>query len=115
FEIADLLDRDLHLIAALQELAALGADARGRSGQHHIARIERDARREMRDLLGGGEDHPARVRILLDRAIDPELDRKRLRIADLLGRNEPWPQGTGAVEIFLADPVVFEGRLEGDV
>src|SRR5579862_4571028 len=69
----------------------------------------------MRDLLGGGEDHLARVRILLQDAIDPELDREKLRIGDLPGRDEPGPHRARAIEHLLPDPVIFEWRLEGDV
>src|SRR5579863_2192578 len=91
-EIADLLDRDLDGIAALQEFAALGAYARRRAGQYDITGIERNPRREMRDLLGRGEDHAAGVRILLQHAVDPELDRELLRVADVARRHKPRPQ-----------------------
>src|SRR6185312_8870351 len=76
-ERAAILHLDLHLIAGLQELAAVaaaGADARGRAGRDDIARPQGELVAQRRDLLGNAVNHVLRIRILLQHVIDPELD-----------------------------------------
>src|SRR5262249_26293263 len=55
-QFADAFDGDADLVACLEELAAPRADARGRPGQDHVARMQRDLFRQMGDLLHHVED-----------------------------------------------------------
>src|SRR4029450_1265509 len=82
-EAAESLDLDLDPVAGLQEFVAPGAPGGGGSGEDELARVQRRQARKVRDLLGGGKDHAARVRVLLEDTVHPEPDREVLRIRHL--------------------------------
>src|SRR5262249_52363247 len=98
---ADAFDPDLGGVAGLEELAARRADAGRRAGQDDVARIERDPRRQVRQLLGQIEDHVAGVGVLLDDVIDPKLDAELLRVLDVACRDDPRADRAGVVEALL--------------
>src|SRR5215212_98206 len=75
-----------------------------------VAGIKRDARRQMRQLLGEIENHVASIGILLDDVVDPELDAELLRILDVAGWHDPGTDRAGVVETLLPDPIPFERR-----
>src|SRR5262245_26743275 len=50
-DLADAFDPDLHHVAGLEVLAPAGADAGGCAGEDQVARMEREPRGEVRDLL----------------------------------------------------------------
>ena len=58
-----------------------------------VARLQRDARGEHRDLLGGVEDHLAGVRVLHQLVVDPELDAELVRIPISLAGTIHGPSG----------------------
>src|SRR5882757_3111364 len=109
-QLADRLDPPPDRIAGFEETASSHAHARRGPREHEIARVERYARRQHRDLLGGVEDQLARVGVLHQLAVHPQLDPQLMGIADVDRRNDPGPERAGAVEALLADPVVMEGR-----
>src|SRR5215218_1083520 len=109
-ELADVFDPHAGGVAGLEELLARGADAGGRAGQDDVAGIKRDARRQMRQLLGEIENHVASIGILLDDVVDPELDAELLRILDVAGWHDPGTDRAGVVETLLPDPIPFERR-----
>src|ERR1700682_2087545 len=78
----DPLDPDLHHVAGFQEFVAAGADTGRRAGQDQVARMEGEPRRQMGNLLGQVEDHLARVGILLEDIVDPQLEAEILRVRD---------------------------------
>src|SRR6478672_2429459 len=69
-EHAATIDLDAHFIAGLEELAARHADAGGRAGGDHIARLQCDVAREISDLLHHIVHEPAGVGILLEHTVD---------------------------------------------
>src|SRR5258706_7008297 len=109
-QLADRLDPQLDRVAGFEETASSHAYARRGPREHEIARGERHARRQHRDLLGGVEDQLARVGILHQLAVHPQLDAQLMGIAEVARRNDPGPERAGAVEAFLAHPVVVEWR-----
>src|SRR6266853_648434 len=109
-QLADLLDPQPDGIAGFEEAAPSHAHPRGSPREHEIARVERHARRQHRDLLGGIEDQLARVGVLHQLAVHPQLDSELMRIAEVPRRDDPGPERAGTVEALLADPVVMEGR-----
>src|SRR6266852_3585207 len=109
-QLADRFDPQLHGVAGFEETAASHAHASRSPREHEIARVERHARRKHRDLLGGVEDQPARMGVLHQLAVHPQPDSELMGIADVAGGNDPGPERARAVEAFLADPVVVEGR-----
>ncbi len=60
-----------------------------RAGDDHHARLDREIDREEVAQLGAGPDHAAGIAGLTELAIDPCLDIKRLRIADLIRGDVP--------------------------
>src|SRR5437588_27525 len=107
---SDPLDPDLDHVAGLEEFAASGANPGRRPGQDQIAGMKGQPRRKMRDLLGEAEDHLGGVRILLDGAVDPQLDGEVLRVWALACRHDPGAQRAGAVEALVRDPIGLERR-----
>src|SRR5271165_1684234 len=59
----------------------------------------------MRDDLGHGEDHVARIALLPDGAVDGEHERDLLRIGDLVGGHQPGAQRTEGVEALAFYPL----------
>src|SRR5262252_7917007 len=114
-ELADLLDPQLDHIAGFKELAAPGAGAGGRTGENDVAGMQRHAGRQLRDLLGQGEDHLAGIGILLEHAVDPQFQPELLRIADVACRHDPGPERAGPVEGLVLGPVPLERRGVGHV
>src|ERR1051326_3807278 len=98
----DSLDLQFHDVTGSKELSAPLTDTGRCARENDVARIERHADGQLRDLFGQREDHLAGVGILLDHVVDPQLEREVLRVGDVLGRYHPRPQRTGAVEAFLA-------------
>src|SRR5262245_24712608 len=107
-EAAEPLDLDLDPVAGLQELVAPGSDARGRAGEDDVAGMQRGEARQVRDLLGGGEDHLARVRVLLHYAVHPKADGEALRIGDLRGGRDPRTERAAPFEALVRGPVEME-------
>ena len=114
-ELADAFDPEPDGLARLEEAAAAHAHAGGSAGEDQIAGLERHSRGEVGDLLGGREDHLARVRTLHQLVSDPELHGELLGIGDLAGGRDPRAEGTGALEAFLAEPVELERGGVGHV
>ena len=81
------------------------ADALGRAGDDDVARQERHELAQMREDLGDGEDHVARIALLPDSAVDGERERNRLRVGNLVGRHEPRSERTERVEALALDPL----------
>src|SRR3989442_5141122 len=104
-QLADALDPEANGLAGLQESPAAHPDARRRPSHDQVAGLQRDARRELRDLLRRVEDHPPGVRVLHELVADPELHAEVLRILDLAGGNDPRAQRTPALEALLAESV----------
>src|SRR6185437_631326 len=102
-ERAELLDLDFDDVAGFEPplfligLAA-GGDATRCAGAEDIAGLEPDAR-PMRDLLVDLVHHALRGRVLTDIAVDPALQREKLRIADLVGRHQIGAERREAGEI----------------
>ncbi len=72
--------------------------------------MQRDAPRQIGDLLGDVEKHLARVRVLLERFVHVGANGELLRVGNIRRRHDPRTERAGAIEILLADPVVAEGR-----
>ena len=109
-QLADAFDPELHGIAGFEEYSPRHSHAGRRSGQDEIARLEGHTRGQHRNLFGGVEDHLARVGILHERVVDPELEPEIVWIGQIIGRYDPGPQRAGAVEALLAEPIIVEGR-----
>jgi len=78
-----------------------------------FSRMKRDPGREISDLLCDGENHLARMGILLDDVIDPQLDSQILRVPDLFCRQDPGPRGQAVSETLMSHPVVLKGEPSG--
>src|SRR6266581_5295560 len=86
-QLADLFDPQLHGVAGLEEPPSSHAHARRGPREHEIARVERHARRQHRDLLRGIEDQLARVGVLHQLAVHPQLDAELMGIAEVARRD----------------------------
>src|SRR5665213_2119380 len=106
-EDADLLDLDFHHVAVFEELGrrACEADAFRRSGRDDVAWFERRALGELGDAARDREDHHAGVRVLLRHAVHAQRDVDLLRIADLVGADDPRAERTGVVERLALEPL----------
>src|SRR3990167_7920141 len=104
-EHADALDLGLEPIAGPQELAERGAHALGRARGDDVAREQREALREHADALVDGKDHLRRVTRLPRLAVDPEGDRERLGIRDLVGGDEHRAHRAEGVERLALEPL----------
>ncbi len=93
-ERTDVFAPQFEAVAGFEILVASGTHTGGGSGQDHVAGMQHDAQRYLRDLFCKREDHLGRVRVLLDRAIDPQPDAESLRIADLARWNDPGSERT---------------------
>ena len=112
---ADLLDLQFYHVARIEVapevVAAAGADG---SRADDFARVQRlrvgDMREYVRELVvhGGG------IAAAPARAVDAHLHLERMRVADLVERDDPRPQHVAAVEILAlgrAEPALHLGEL----
>src|SRR5437870_13289174 len=83
-QLADLLDPQFHGVAGFEEPAPSHAHTGRSSGENEVARQESHARRQHRDLLGGIEDQLARVGVLHQLPVPPQLDSELVRITQLV-------------------------------
>src|SRR5690348_287017 len=112
-ERAELLDLDFDDVAGFEPpllligLAA-GGDTARRAGAENVAGLEPDAG-PMRDLLVDLVHHALRGRVLANIAVDPALQCEKLRIADLVRRDEIGAERREAGEILAqaADAAAF--------
>src|SRR3546814_4785050 len=65
------------------------ADARRGAGRDDVAGLQRHELRKIGDDLGDGEDHRLGVPVLHALAVDRQPHRQRLRVADLVGGDQP--------------------------
>src|SRR5579875_2291582 len=84
------LDLDADPLARPDPAARLArdADARRRPGRHDVARLERHDRAQLGEQPAHAEHHLRRVRVLQRLAVDRAADRERLRVGDLVARDE---------------------------
>src|SRR4029077_9924369 len=90
------------------------ADARGRAGEDHVARLERVVIGEIGDLLRNRPDHVRKVGLLALLAVHVEPDRALGRMTELGGRHE-LAAGRRLVEVLAEVPrasVVLAPLLE---
>ena len=101
-ELADPVDLDAYRVADLEqavgERLAHGADACRGAGGDDVARLERERLGEVRHLLEAVVDHLAGVAVLAQLVVDVSPDREVVRIAELLGRDQPRPERAVRVE-----------------
>src|SRR5437588_6493458 len=107
-EDADALNFRLELVALLEELAEGRAHALGRAGGDHVAGQEREALREHGDALVHRKDHLGRVTRLARLAVHAQRDVERLRIGDLVGRDQHRPHRTERVERLALEPLLVK-------
>src|SRR5277367_6213292 len=102
FELADLLDLDADDVSGLEPFGRVhrGGDSAGRTGRDDSPGQQRENRRQRLDLREAIEDEVLRVRMLALFAVDERLQVERMRIADFVGRYDPWPDGSVRVERF---------------
>ena len=82
------------------------ADARGRAGEHDIARLEGHALRDIGDGLGDRKHHVIGVVGLHDLAVEPALDLQSLGAGrHFVGRDHPGAETSGAVKILAHVPL----------
>ena len=104
---------------------AHGADPGRCTGGDHVAGLERERLREVGDLLKAAVDHLARVAVLAQLVVDPGLDLKRVRVAELVGGDDPRTERTVGIEglahrhrrraqLPVADGDVVGDRVAGD-
>src|SRR6266540_6924959 len=109
------LDGELHHVAGLEEQRRrldAEAHARRRAGGDDVARQKRHVLADVRDDLRDAEHHGARVAGLHALAVDLERHAERLRVADLVGGDEPGADRARGVEALALVPL--RGRhLEG--
>src|SRR5579862_7073990 len=103
-DLTDLLDPQPDHVAGLEELAAASADSGRRAGEDDVAWIKRHAVGQLLDLFGERVDHRAGVGILLEDAVDPELEPKLLRIADIARRHDPGAERARPVKSLVLGP-----------
>ena len=65
---------------------------------------------QIRDLLLNAVHHAAGVGILLEHAVDPQLDAQVVRVRHIGRGREPRSHGRGVLETLLPDPIVDERR-----
>src|SRR5689334_8641176 len=82
------------------------ADARWRSGEDDVARLERDALGDVGQHLRDWKHHVGGVVRLHDLAVEPALDLEALAgIGQLVGGDHPGAEAAGAVEILAHVPL----------
>src|SRR5487761_1919527 len=117
---ADPIHLDPHDIARDKEDRRLAedADTRRGPGDHQVAGLQRDARRDERDQLGDREDHVVRGAVLdqdLAACVGPGRGRvpaaqaERGRVAQLVGRDHARPQRQERVRPLGPQPLAISG------
>src|SRR5262249_16908147 len=106
--LADRVDAREHGVARIDRAYALG-----RSGIEHVAGIEGVEGRAPFDQLAAIVDQLLGTAALLDLAVDGNRERHVIRIWNLVGGDQPWPEHGIAVDRF-AKAAVF-GTARGHV
>ena len=105
--LAKLVDAERDDVAGLQEHRVrlfAHAHARWRAGGDDVARLQRHQRRAVRHDGGDIEDHGLGVAGLLAHTIDVEPHAELLRVADLVGGDQPRADRTEGVEALALVP-----------
>src|SRR5579863_456376 len=90
-KMANLIDLDPHDVAGLEPFRRLhrARDAAWRAGRNQCPGFQRKDRRKHLDQLETIEDQIARVRMLAQLAVDEGLEFERMRVAQLVGGDDP--------------------------
>ena len=89
-------------------------DAGRRAGRDHVAGLEREGLRAVTDDRGDAEVHVGGAGLLQRLPVHVAGDRERLRVGDLVGRDQDRPHRAEGVERLAADPLaVAELQVAG--
>ena len=99
------LKLDANNIAGLELQPLRVADARGRARRDDIARFQREDARSVLDDVGDLEDHLARVSVLPQLVVDPELDPEPVDVFEVRQRNRARPHRREIVAPLAVEPV----------
>src|SRR5580692_6314152 len=104
---SDLLDPDLEDVAVGEKLgrSTREADSFGGARGDDVAWEQRHSLRKLGDDARDGKDHLARVAVLLFDAIAMKGKRERLRVAHLIGSDDPGPDRTGRIQTLALEPL----------
>ena len=98
-------DLGINLVAHLQKGLLGHAYTGRRAGQQQVARVQGHDARGRGDLFCQGKNHLARMTVLLELAIDPQLERQVLRVGHGAGRHQARPQRAAGVVGLAGHPV----------
>src|SRR5579872_4519455 len=113
--LAKFRDSQMHLVTLLEEdgVGFLAFANAGRSaGDQQVPGMERHEPADVGDAFGDGEDHRGGVSGLHSTAVDLEKHVERLRVADLVGGDEPRADRTEGVAALALVPLRPEFLLE---
>src|SRR5882672_5332145 len=106
-EDADLVDLDLDLVAGLHpdRRVAARADAAGRAGDEHVARLQRGPARDVLDDLRDLEDHLLGGGVLHALAVQAARQRQSRIRRNLVRGHHPRTEGAGVREVLAGGPL----------